>query len=214
MDKNDAIKIITRSVKLYKNNLMGKRFLFVYNLSGSIMSYEAYFFKRNFHHLTGTKLNNCSVNNFFNKAISNTLKHTDFEFADDGTTPMKLQVLEQLMNIHKCARMIGKYQGPYVRLYTDTVTGTISGCLGFAKENENKNVPNTALNMDIRTATQNQYGNVITIFYCLLNDKNNINNKYTNVSMCKKEIDVFSYQYPEDIKEKILWSSLSLDFKK
>jgi len=208
MGKDEAIRIITRSVKLYKENLMGKRFLFVSDSSGYIKGYEVNFFKRNFHHLTGTKLNNCTVNEFFNKALSKTLKFSDFEFADDGTTPMKLDVLEQLMKIHKSAKMIGKYSGPYIRLYTDTVAGTISGCLGFSTESENVNVPNTALKMDIRSATSNGYGNIITIFYRSLSNKDD---KYTNVSMRKKDLDINTFPYPDEIKNKVLWTSLIID---
>jgi hypothetical protein len=211
MNKEDAIGIISRSAKLYKDNLLGKRFLFISDESGTIKEYEVNFYKRNFHHLTGTKLNGCTVNEFYNKAVHNRLKISDFEFAKDGTTPLKLEVLEQLMNINKCAKMIGKYNGPYVCLYTDTVAGTVTGCMGFTAEAESINVPNTALNMDIRTATGSAYGNIITIFYRLISNKAD---KYTNVSMCKKGIDIYSFPYPEKIKEKVLWTSLTVDYKK
>lgn len=58
--------------------------------------------------MTGTKLNSTvsSATEFYHKSLTNTLSVNDFEFAEDGTTEQKLDVLLEIMNIKASAQML------------------------------------------------------------------------------------------------------------
>lgn len=114
MDKKEARKIIVESSKVYKEELLGKNILFVYKeKSGKLSSVGTNFLPRNFLHLTGIKLNEDgrikSSVHFLDICVRNQLSVKDFEFAEDGTTLHKLDVLPLGMQIHKTARMLGDY---------------------------------------------------------------------------------------------------------
>jgi hypothetical protein len=77
------------------------------------------------------------------------LSPSQFEFRNDGTTLLKLAVLEPLMNMGEYPRMIGQFAGNRPSLITDQLAGTVHACMGFVQE-DGVYVPNTALREDTR----------------------------------------------------------------
>ena len=95
-----------------------------------------------------------SSKHFYNLAKSGSLKKEDFIFAKDGTTDMKLDVLQPLMNLPYTAQMIGDYNNLHEWVVTDKMVGTVTIAMGFKKdEDANCNVPCTALKTDVRTVS-------------------------------------------------------------
>jgi len=106
--KSEALRVIHSSAVAYQNNLVNKNVLFVALSDGKPEMFEVSFLPRSFQHLTGirTALNSTT---FYSLALRDRIREQDIEFASDGTTDRKLDVLKSLMNIHITARMLGNY---------------------------------------------------------------------------------------------------------
>ncbi len=131
--------------------------MFVYLENQRIKKFETKFTKVNFLHLTGIKLVDKRTNAkfFYNKCIANRIKEDEIEEREDGNTRNKLSVLNNLMYIHKNARIIGDFNQNRIFLYSDKIIGSISACLGFIS-NGNYYICNTSLKEDIRKITCNR----------------------------------------------------------
>lgn len=226
MEKATAIGIISRSAQLYKKHLEDKVVLFVYgspqemkNYMNSSMEgepplkfYEATFLRRNFVHLTGirkAKHIKSSIQ-FYEKIIDKKLKETDFDFSEDGTTVQKLEILECLMKIKTTAAMFGDYTNAGPKLYTEKVSGTTNGCMGFVYSKQDKtNVPNTVLNKDIREIIPKPNNKIYAIFY-----KDIKKNKFCNISKLERDIDFTTFIFTSEIEKRIDRENIILDFKK
>ena len=92
-----------------------------------------------------------------------TLSPADFDMPQDGITETKLSILPQLMQLHRCAKMIGDYDNTRPLLYTEKLAGNISACLGFTREKDYY-IPNTALREDIRNISVSPTKQVLAIF--------------------------------------------------
>jgi len=147
----EAIKIIYKCAIEYKNNLSNKCVLFVTVTDSKATSFEALFLPQNFKHLTGAA-SHLSGADFFDLAVRNRLSPNDITLANDGTTDLKLDVLPQLMNIHRTARMVGDYDFSRSLLVADKVAGTVTAALGFV-QSKNLYLPKTALKADVRDIT-------------------------------------------------------------
>ena len=104
--------------------------------------------------MTGFKLNKkeISANNFFSMCCDKRLSESDFEFAADGTTEMKMRVLPGLVQKHLSAKMVGDYNLSQPKLYTDKLAGSVGACMGFVRNGgKGRFVPNTVLEGDIRS---------------------------------------------------------------
>lgn len=166
--KEDAIRIVTACAKLYEEHLAGKNLLFVcQNKHRVTTEIELSFDASNFLHLTGLKLKKQSTKTgedesisakvFYEKCLSHKLSVRDFEFAPDGTTPLKLDVLPRMMCKNLSANMIGNYNGRNPKLFTEKLAGSTVACMGFVPTGSAKRlVPNTVLKADIRDYTENQ----------------------------------------------------------
>lgn len=165
MKKTEAIKIISKCAKKYKNYLNGKQIVFVYHDKNNYSSYtEARFRSYNFLHFTGVSpRDGISANDFYRYALNNHLSEHDFSFKNNHTTELKLKVLDIIMNIDTKARMIGNYTGPHLELYTEKVTGTTTACLGLV-EKGNYYIPNSVLSEDIRSIVPRPPGKIYAIF--------------------------------------------------
>ena len=137
--------------------------MFIYLRNKQINYIETRFTKANFLHLTGVKMvdNKISAKFFYNKCISNKIKEDEIEERKDGNTKNKLSVLNNLMFIHKNAKMIGDYSQDKIFLFSNKIIGNISGCLGFIPKG-NYYICNTSLKEDIRKITFNR-GKIICI---------------------------------------------------
>lgn len=103
----------------------------------AIKSYEVAFHRYNFLHLTSVKANNIGVDSaihFYEKCLANRLTENDFDFAKDGSTAQKLDVLENMMGMKHNAMMIEDFTGRGPKLFTEKAAGNICGCIGFVKD--------------------------------------------------------------------------------
>ena len=149
--KKEAIQVVTTCAKIYDDELNNKQLMFMFkNKLGQICFVEVSFSASNFMHLTGLKSSKISKKDFYKKCLDGKLRESDFEFADDGTTNLKLAVLLSVINAHLGATMIGDFNSPRLKLYTDKLVGGTKACVGLKKSNAVSYVPNTVLNEDIR----------------------------------------------------------------
>ena len=216
MDKRKAIQILIKAAELYHTNLEGQKILFLYGVSAevkrqiqtpgsrllSIKSYEVAFHRYNFLHLTGVRINHSSIDSashFYEKCLDNRLAERDFDFAKDGSTGQKLDILENMMRIKWNVTMIGNFTDRGPKLFTEKVAGNVCGCIGFVKDrNTSLNVPNTLLKKDIRdviaSPTQKVYA-VISKCYTA--------EKYSMVEKLDKGMDIKKYFFSEEIEKKL-----------
>ena len=161
MKKEEAVRIITSAAKTYENNFKEKNFLIIFGSEKDLEFIETKATVKNFHHLTGVKLNKTSLLRdidtensnelevFYEKAKNNKLRQSDFEFKRDGTTVQKMDVLIQAMNLTKNAKMIGVFSNGRLHLKTDKLVGGFHSCIKFVKDG-NFYYPNTVPKDDIR----------------------------------------------------------------
>lgn len=152
MDNYQAIRIITQCAATYQSELNNKNVLFIYMEDNLPRVLECSFLPRHFLHLTGIRFSGSS-SNFLRLCLDHKLNPNQISLANNGTTEMKLQVLPELVNIHKAVRMIGPYDHSKVMLYTEKLIGSVRGCMGFVADG-NYYVPNTVLREDIRKVTR------------------------------------------------------------
>lgn len=157
MRKSQAIASICSAAASYHDNYEGKKLLFIsYKPSSDeCISMEAVFDRTCFLHLTGVKfLSNAryDANVFYDRCLSGKLSPNDFDFAPDGTTELKLQILPAVFSSRYLgAKMMGDFNNTGSKLYTEKLAGDSRACVGFRKDAErNIFVPNTFLNDDIR----------------------------------------------------------------
>ncbi len=175
MTKKEALAIVFSCAAEYKENLVDHSLLFLcQDKHKNTYCLEVTFNTSNFQHLTGfkteeiidavgiegqdsdtdSKLKKRKMNaaHFFELCIDHRLSENDFEFAEDGTTPMKMRVLPSAVKKNLSANMVGYYNGSQPRLYTEQLAGGVKGCVGFKKDKcAGRFVPNTLLEGDIRT---------------------------------------------------------------
>jgi hypothetical protein len=159
MKKSEILKIVQESAVLYKNNLLGKKIVFIYKNGGKINFYKAKFEKNNFLHLTGL-VTKFSPDQFFDNIIDKKININDINENKKGTARLKIVVLKQLMSITRISKMTGDYNCSKVYLYTEKLTGNTRACMGFVK-GKNKNgtfdeyyYPNTCLNENTKNVIQ------------------------------------------------------------
>ena len=134
MKKTEILKTILSSAKSYAEYLE-KNILFLFNDENKETHYfEVAFEPRHFHHFTGTTIINSDINSkveFYNMCLRNNLSENDFDLAEDGTTPLKMEIVPSLMKVHKMVKMVGDYNDYKPRLYTEKLAGNTVGCLDF-----------------------------------------------------------------------------------
>lgn len=161
MENAQAIRLITQCAAIYQAELNQKNVLFLYASDHKIHALECCFLPRHFLHLTGVRFSGTS-SNFLRLCVEHKLSPQQISLASNGTTEMKLQVLPEMVSIHKTARMIGAYDQSKVLLYTEKLVGSVRGCMGFVTDGDYY-VPNTVLREDIRKVTRG-CKSVIAIF--------------------------------------------------
>lgn len=199
MTKKQAIAIITKSAKQYHQYLEGNQVVFVYHDEYNHSSYTAVRFRsHNFLHFTGViPKHGMNANGFYRAALNSRLSEHDFSFKNNHTTELKLQILNIIMNIDTKARMIGKYVGPHLELYTEKVTGTTSACLGLL-QTEDYYIPNSVLSEDIRSIVPKPPGKIYAIFRKPINAP-----LYTKLTYKAKNISITKKYLPKELLEEI-----------
>ena len=195
MTKKEAISIISKCAALYDANLCDRQLAFVYRDGNNRVGFvEAIFRSNNFMHFTGidTK-NHIKANAFYRNALDKRLKESDIQFKNSPTTELKLQILQNIMNIPFSARMIGDYNGAHLDLYTEKVAGTTTACLGLVLRG-NEYIPNTILKEDIRNITPKPPGKIFAIFRKPIRQ-----DKYTELTFRNGNIDITKKCLPPDL---------------
>lgn len=213
MDKKRAIQILTKSARLYKENLEDNKVLFLYGVPSEIKrelgfgdkrllhmeGYETAFHRYNFLHLTGVKIFNSRILSsihFYEICLASRLREDDFGFSGDGSTVQKLEILEHMMSIKKNAAMIGDFTDFGSKLFTQKAAGGTCGCIGFVHDkNSGHNVPNTLLKKDIRDVTVFPAKKIYVILY-----KKYDQETYSDVSKLDKTIDLGKCRFKRDIE--------------
>lgn len=199
MTKKEAISIISKCALLYAANLCNQQLAFVFrdgnNRTGFV---EVTFRSSNFMHFTGIETKTClKANAFYRDALDKRLKESAIQFKNNHTTELKLQILQNIMNIPFSARMIGNYTGTYLDLYTEKVAGTTTACLGLVLHG-NEYIPNTILKEDIRNITPKPPGKIFAIFRKPIQQ-----NIYTELTFQSCSIDITKKCLPPDLLEKV-----------
>ena len=208
--KENAIRIVVSCAEAFQNELDGKSLLFIMvNKHKHASCIEFSFYGYNYLHLTGLKvkrMNNNSeqdgagsgvvaANDFYHRCLKHKLSASDFEFAEDGTTHLKLDILPSVINKNLSANMIGDYDSLQPRLYTEKLAGNVHGCIGFVVDkNSGQYVPNTVLKEDIRNCSSNAR-RIIAIYR-----KTSDAEKYKEITYLAKNVDWNLIKYPEEYK--------------
>ena len=201
--KKEAVSIAISSARLYRDNFVGKRLLFIVtDKHKRVSSLEVSFDASNFHHLTGLELTNKTWSHldFYNFCIDGRLKEADIEFAEKGTTHQKLAVLPfAFKNSNLSASMMGNYNNSHPLLYTEKLVGGVKWALGFRDVSGTGDyVPDTLLEGDIRNNLRDTYRIIATYI------KSSNENTFNQIIYRAKKIEYDKLRYPED------WGELPL----
>lgn len=194
MTKKEALATVFACAKEYKNNLAGRSLLFVCtDKHKNTYCVEVTFDASNFQHMTGF-VTTFSALEFFNRCIDQRLRESDFEFAPDGTTELKMLVLPGLVQKNISANMIGDYDMSHPKLYTEKLAGGIKACIGFVKNGgTGRYVPNTVLNGDMRNRVKKVDRIIVTY------RKNQSEKQYSEIVYLAKKIEwdkvIFPVEY-------------------
>lgn len=182
MQKEKIIQILKKSAINYKNNLENKNFMIVYEKEKKIEYIQIKFLDGNFLHLTGIQLNEkISSKLFYKKCLNGKLSKREINLRIDGTTQLKLQILEKITNICQIAKILGTYNHTRKNLHTEFIIGTDCISLGFIQISNNFFIPNTALNENIKKIVHKPY-HIVAIFSKKINEK-----FYNEICLYKKE---------------------------
>ena len=200
--KEDAIRIVTTCAQKYKENLSGKNLLFLcQDKHGCTKFLEFSFDASNFLHLTGLKLKvskkkqPISAKKFYDMCLNHQLSPSDFDFAEDGTTQLKLEILPRLISKNLSANMIGDYNSRNPKLMTDKLAGNTTACMGFiGTEPSGRFVPNTVLKLDMRDCITNLL-RVVAVYR-----KKQSDTEYAEATYFAKKIEWDKIQYPEEYR--------------
>lgn len=199
MTKKDAISIISKCATLYAANLCDRQLAFVYrdgnNQTGFV---EVTFRSNNFMHFTGIDAKkHIKANAFYRDALDKRLKESDIQFKNNHTTELKLQILQNIMNIPFSARMIGDYTGARLNLYTEKVAGGATACLGLILSGY-EYIPNTILKEDIRNIIQKPPGKIFAIFRKPIRQ-----DIYTELTFRSGNVNITKKCLPPDLLKKV-----------
>lgn len=147
--KKAALAVVFQCAQKYNSELINHSILFIcMDKNKNTYAVEVTFDASNFQHMTGLQSHKqgISATDFFHRCVDKRLSENDFDFADDGTAPLKLEVLPSLICKNLSAKMIGDYNGLQPKLFTEKLTGSVRGCMGFVKTGrKGRYVPNTVL---------------------------------------------------------------------
>lgn len=197
MKKSSALKLISNSARIYSDRLLNNNYLFI---TGSNLYLETCFKDTNFKHLTGVE-SKLSPKQFYKNALDSKLTERDIDFKENGTTQIKLNILESILDIHKVAKMLGIYNKnnlTNILLSTEKLIGNTNYCMGFKKiDNSSYYVPNTVLKEDIRNITIST-----SRVLCILK-KHQKNKLYDEMCYIAKGVNIREIRYIKEIQDKI-----------
>lgn len=202
--KEDAIKIVVSCAERYDAELNRKSLLFLCtDKHKRVTTFEVSFHSWNYLHLTGLKTGNgITARQFYERCLHHSLSPNDIDFAKDGTTELKLDVLPHVICKNLRANSIGDFNQQGLQLVTEKLIGGQKACLGFTREKQSDQyIPNTLLKGDIRDHTTN-YLRIVVTFRKALQDSD-----YQEITYLAKNVDWdtvnFSDQY-EPLMQRIV----------
>lgn len=195
--KKEAVSIAISAARLYRDNFVGKRLLFLLtDKHKRVTSLEVGFDASNFQHLMGLKSSNTNWSHldFYNFCIDGRLKESHIEFADQGTTNQKLSVLPHVFkNASLSASMMGTYNNSHPLLYTERLVGGTKWALGFRDVSGfGDYVPDTLLEGDIRNNIREAYRIIATYV------KNTDEDCFSQLVYRARKIEYERLIYPQD----------------
>lgn len=148
------LSIVFSAATEYEKQLLGNQFLFIARdvKSGEFSFYEAWFRERQFQHLTGIEpAHGINAERFFYLCKTRRLRREDIVTLPTGQSAQKLDILLPFMNLTGVAKMMGDFGHAGNYLYTEKLSGTTWGCMGFVFDEESGfYVANTLLKGDVR----------------------------------------------------------------
>ena len=202
--KEQAIKIITNAAEKYRDELANNTLMFVCtDKHKRVVFFEFSFYNWNFKHLTGVKTKNqeddnkehISAINFYNKCLSHKLSPDDFEFSDDGTTHLKLDIISSVLCKNLAAKMIGILGPGKPYLQTDRIAGGTKACIGFVVDSIKEcYVPNTLLKDNILNIACSYVRVIATL------RKPNSEKKYNELTYRAKNVEWDKIKLPDEIE--------------
>ena len=206
--KKDIIKILYISANKYKQNLLDKNIMFVFEEKETqqIKYIETIFNDYNFLHLTGLKYTK-GASAFYNDCINSKISPDNIEIKNIAFTKMKLDVLENIMSINKSAKKIGTYNNNKLSLKIEKVVGNIHCSLGFSniKQNDEKlkyYYPKTLLQEEFKKNV-NVENKIIAIF-----SKEKTDELYGEITFLGKNSELNKIFNEKGIKRKIDYSEI------
>jgi hypothetical protein len=203
--KEEAIAVVVQCAEKYRDELDGRNLLFLcMDKHKKTSAIEFSFHGSNYLHLTGLKPGRGEVddvdpalhaNDFYKKCLEHQLSPSDFAFAEDGTTHLKLELLPGILCKNLNASMIGDYNSSKPRLVTEKLVGGVHACMGFVLDKKRTEyVPNTVLKEDIRDLITSDSVRVIAVYRKSASDK-----RYEELTYRAKKVDWSAVQYPDDL---------------
>lgn len=204
--KYEIANKLKNCAKIYKQNLENKKLLFLTEDKTNFFSFfEIAMFPRNFMHLTGCKIiennKNIPTIEFYSRFLNNNINEKNI-ILSNSTSFYKIEILPQLMNLDKNAKILGDYDNSKIYLQTNKLVGNINACIGFIKE-KHTYIPNTALNEDIRNITTN-IKKVIAVFKKNFNDK-----MYNQITYLKNNYNISKLLKCVNIKNLVDFQNLT-----
>lgn len=184
MNKETAISIIRNSIDDYET-LTKHDYIILYETNKKEINFIRLNFQTyNFMHLTGVSyLPNAS--SFYRDAKEGLLRSKDMTFKPDGSTSQKISTLPQLVVLPKIARMIADFDGSGICLKTDVLVGNLQSCVGFKRSESGIYIPNTALQIDMRTISIPPTGRILVTM-----SKPKRAEKYSVIEYMSKDVDI------------------------
>ena len=194
MTKKEALHIVFTAADDYQKNLVNHSLLFIcMDKHKRTYSIEVTFDRSNFQHLTGLETDPSAItpSHFFQLCLDRRLKESDFEFAKNGTTEWKLEVLSRVFQKNLSANMIGIYNHSQPLLATERIAGNVSVCIGFVRDGGvGRYVPNTVLKGDIRSLVHTT-DRIIVTYRKMSKDLT-----YSEIVYATKKIDWITVKFP------------------
>lgn len=191
--KKEALARVFSAATEYKNNLVDQSLLFICTDKHKLAYHlEVTFDASNFLHMTGVETS-VKPQHFFEMCLDRRLTENDFEFSDDGTTPLKMIALPKLVKKNLSANMLGDYNMAQPKLYTEKIAGGVYACVGFIRTGKyGRYVPNTVLEGDIRKRVKQADRIVLTY------RKKRGEEKYSEIVYAAKKVDWNKLKLPQE----------------
>lgn len=206
--KNEIIKIVCNSAQRFKENLLNKNILFIFE--DKKIKYtniiQTIFLKSSFLHLTGIKYYK-SANKFFEDCLDNEISSDNVLIKNKIFTRAKLQVLENAMSINKSAKRIGNFNQNKVNIKVEKVIGNTHYCLGFSNLDSYNNklnyyYPKTLIQENLKNNITDD-NRIVAIF-----SKNKTQKLYNEITYISQEANLLGMKENDKVKNLIDFNTI------